>query len=204
MKFYDRRQAGQKLAKVISQKFPQIKNGIILALPRGGVVVGSEVAIDLNLPLDIVVTRKIGAPLNSEYAIAAVSSHKIILNKREVIDQEYLKKQTFQERQEILRRMGEYRGHRPYPQLAGKTIILVDDGLATGLTMKAAIEEIKLHKPAKIILAVPVAPPETVAELKKMVDATVILYEEPIFFAVGQFYEHFQQTSDREVKDLLG
>lgn len=201
--FRDRIEAGQKLAEKIAASFPLIKKGFILALPRGGVAVASELAERLNLPMDIIVTRKIGAPLNPEYAVAAVSSHQTVLNKRENVDAQYLKEQESRERQEIQRRMKEYRGKRPYPRLRDKTVILVDDGLATGLTMQTAILEVKTYKPLKIILAVPVAPPDTVLQLKTTVDKTIVLQEEPMFFAIGQFYQNFEQVSDEEVKTLL-
>lgn len=203
MKFFDRRKAGQKLAEELD-KLPKIKNGIILALPRGGVVTAAEIATKLNLPLDILVTRKIGAPLNPEYAIAAVSEHEVILSKREKVNPSYLKEQIKKERQEIQRRMEDYRGNRPYPQLQGKTVILVDDGLATGLTMEVAIREVKSFEPSKIIVAVPVAPPETYEYLKTLADQVIVLNIESMFFAVGQFYESFEQVTDQEVKELFG
>ena len=191
------------LAKELQTKYPRIHDGIILALPRGGVVVGEKIAEILNLPLDIIVTRKIGAPLNPEYAVAAVSENEIVLNPREDIDKEYLETETKKERQEIQRRIQEYRGTKPKIELAGKTIFLVDDGLATGLTMAVAIREVRRFNPAKIILAVPVAPPETIEKLRPLVDEVIVLNIEPMFFAVGQFYENFPQTTDEEVIKLL-
>lgn len=174
-----------------------------MALPRGGVVVGKIVAAKLSLPLDIIVTRKIGAPMSSEYAVAAVSSKEIVLNEKEETDQDYLASAVKKERQEIQRRLQAYRGKKPLPDLRGKTVILVDDGLATGLTMAVAIKEVRSSQPQKIILAAPVAPPQAVEKLKNLVDQTVILKIEPMFFAVGQFYKEFAQTTDEEVKNLL-
>jgi len=203
MKFFDRRKAGEKLTELFLKNHLQVDDSLILALPRGGVVVAAVMAEKLKLPLDIIVTRKIGAPSNPEYAIAAVSLKKIVLNESEKPNEKYLKEQVLKERQEILRRMKEYRGDRLYPSFKGKTIILVDDGLATGLTMQAAIEEIKLQKPARIIVAVPVAPPETFEMIKSMVDKAISLSIEPIFWAVGQFYQNFYEVSDLEVKKLL-
>ena len=204
--FEDRFQAGQKLADKIEKEKLSLKSreSIVLALPRGGVVVAKEVAKKMELPLDIIVTRKIGHPLNSEYAIGAVSSHKLFLNPHEKVDENYLKKETEKQRREIQRRLIVYRGKRPSPKILNKNVILVDDGIATGLTIQAAIEEIKFHKPKEIILAVPVAPPETFDKLKEVVDRTIILELEPVFFAVGQFYHHFEEVGDKEVKKLLG
>lgn len=202
MKFRDREEAGEKLAERLAD-YQNVKKGIILALPRGGVVVGAEISKELNLPLDIIVTRKIGAPFNPEYAIAAAGLNQVILNEKESIDQQYLKEQLQKERLEIQRRLKAYRGQRPEPKIKGRTIILVDDGLATGLTMQAAVSEVRRKNPAEIILAVPVAPPETLKKLEKLVDKTVVLKIEPVFFAIGQFYENFTQVSDQEVKDLL-
>jgi len=203
MVFKDRQVAGQKLARVIKEKYPKIKAGLVLALPRGGIIVGDEVARGLNLTLDIIVTRKIGAPLNPEYAVAAVSEHELILSPRENIDNNYIKDEAAKERKEIQRRLKEYRGDRPRIDLENKEVFLVDDGLATGLTMAVAVKEVKLQNPKKIIIAVPVAPPETIANLKSKVDEIIVLNIEPMFFAVGQFYENFPQTTDEEVRKLL-
>ena len=203
MIFKDRAEAGQKLAILLKKQSTHIKDGIVLALPRGGVVVGAEISKALNLSLDIIVTRKIGAPLNPEYAVAAVSENQLIVSPRENPDPEYLKEETSKERQEIARRVREYRGKRPAINLKNKIAILVDDGLATGLTMAVAIKEVRLQNPAKIIMAVPVAPPETVENLKSKVDEIIVLNIEPLFLAVGQFYENFPQTTDDEVISLL-
>jgi len=203
MTFKNRQTAGQELARLIKEKYPHVKDGLVLALPRGGVVVASEVAQALDLPLDIIATRKIGAPLNPEYAVAAVSEHKMITSPRENPDNQYLKEEIQKERREIKRRLKEYRGERDKLELKNKTIFLIDDGLATGLTMAVAIAEVRRQNPAKIILAVPVAPPETVEHLKSKADDILILSIEPMFFAVGQFYEDFPQTTDEEVKKLL-
>ena len=204
--FKDRIDAGWQLANKIKEQYPvshDIKNGIILALPRGGVVVGAEVAKVLNMPLDIIVTRKIGVPGNPEYAVAAVSEHELIVSSRENPDKKYLEEETKNERQEIARRVREYRGDRPEIDLKNKTAIIVDDGLATGLTMEVALREVRQKNPRRIILAVPVAPPETIERLKPLADRTVVLNIEPMFFAVGQFYTDFSQISDLEVKNLL-
>ncbi|MBM2821237.1 MAG: phosphoribosyltransferase [Candidatus Berkelbacteria bacterium] len=201
--FSHRNEAGRLLGQAILRKYPSIKNGIILSLPRGGVVIGSEVAKLLNLPMGIIVTRKIGAPFNSEYAIAAVSEHKIIFSAHEKIDKGYIKRETIKERQEITRRLIKYRGKKSSLNLRGRTVFLVDDGLATGLTMEVAIKEVRWQNPAKVIVAVPVAPPSTIEKLRQKVDDILVLKIEPTFFSVGQFYDNFDQVSDEEVIKLL-
>lgn len=203
--FRDRIEAGKKLAEEIKKKKWDLKkkDSIILGLPRGGVIVAAEISKELNLPLDIIVTRKIGSPLNPEYAIAAVGEHSLVLNPREEIDKIYLDDETKKERAEIRRRLESYRGDKIYPSLKNKKVLLVDDGLATGLTMQAAIEEVRFKKPFKIYLAVPVAPPETIENLKSQVDDYIVLIIESMFFAIGQFYENFEQVSDKEVIGLL-
>lgn len=201
--FKDRVDAGRQLAAKLKEKFPEARDTVILALPRGGVVLGAEVAKALNVPFDIVVTRKIGTPMNQEYAVAAVSEHEIIVNPREEPEAGYLKEETKKERQEIARRLKEYRGNKPRVELKNQTVILIDDGLATGLTMEVAIKEVRRAFPKKIMLAVPVAPPETIKNLKSQVDEIIVLKIEPMFFAVGQFYKDFPQVSDQEVINFL-
>ena len=204
MKVYrNRSRAGQLLGQKIIEKFPKLKNTIILALPRGGVVIGAEISKVLNLPLDIIVTRKICAPLSPEYAVAAVSENEVVLNPREDIDKKYLENETDKERQEIKRRLKEYRGNRSKIDLKNKIVFLVDDGLATGLTMEVALLEVKRYSPLKIVIAVPVAPPETIEKLRQKVDDLIVLDIESMFFSVGQFYENFPQVTDEEVKELL-
>lgn len=202
--FKNRQEAGQKLAAALKKKYPKLKETIVLTLPRGGVIVGAEISKALNLPLDIIVTRKIGAPFSPEYAIAAVSENEMVTSGRENPDKKYLEDEALKERQEIARRVREYRGSKPEINLKNKTVILVDDGLATGLTMEVAIREVRRKNPRQIILAVPVAPPETIERLKKLADEAVVLNIEPDFFAVGQFYTNFDQTTDEEVIKLLG
>ncbi|MEK7142878.1 MAG: phosphoribosyltransferase family protein [Patescibacteria group bacterium] len=201
--FQDRREAGQKLSEKLEEKYPRVENGLVLALPRGGVVLGKIIAQKLNLPLDIIVTRKIGAPGNPEYAVAAVSDHEIIISPRENPNPEYLEQEASNQRREIRRREKIFRMSKPSLEIKNKTIFLVDDGLATGLTMEVAIREIRIKKPKAIILAVPVAPPETAKRLVSQVDESLILAIEPNFFAVGQFYKYFPQISDQQVKNLM-
>lgn len=192
------------MAKLL-EKYKDAKDTIILALPRGGVVVGFEVAKVLNLPLDIVVPRKIGAPGNPEFAIGAITeTGEMILNEEVFgISESYLKNEAEKERAEAERRLKLYRGNRPPLSLKNKTVILIDDGLATGLTMRAAISSVKKMKAKKIIVAVPIAPPETVELIKKEVDEIFYLEAPPLFGAVGAFYKEFGETSDEEVIDLL-
>ncbi len=205
--FYDRYDAGQKLASVLGN-YKSKNDAIVLAIPRGGVVVGFEIAKALRLPLDIVVARKIGAPGNAEFAIGAVSEKgEVILNKDSIseyqISKDYIKKEAKTQRQEVKRRLAEYRGIKEPANLKDKIVVIVDDGIATGASIKAAISSVKADVPKKVILAVPVAPPDTIRELKKEVDEVICLETPETFFAVGQFYQIFDQTSDEEVKDIL-
>lgn len=203
--FQNRIEAGKKLAPEIKKAISaeDLEEAIILALPRGGVVTGAKAAKELKIPLDIIITRKIGAFLNSEYAIAAVSQNELIINPRENPDPIYLQKEAKKQRKEILRREKVFRQGRPAPRLENKTVILIDDGLATGLTMKAAILEVKKQKAKRIIVAVPVAPPDTVSEISQMVDKIIFLDAPEPFFALGQFYQNFPQVSDEEVIRIL-
>lgn len=205
--FLNRQEAGEKLALKL-KKYQNNSQAIILALPRGGVVVGYELAKRLNLPLDIIITRKVGAPGNPEFALGAVTQEgQLILNKETLnyynLDSDYLKKEAERQIQEIKRRLKKYRGARLLVNLKDKIVIIVDDGIATGASIKAAIYSIKNQKPKKIILAIPVGPKETIEELRKEVDKIVCLKEPEIFFAVGQFYQSFEQVPDEEVKKLL-
>lgn len=200
-------EAGQKLAEAL-QKYKNAENTIILALPRGGVVIGYEVAKKLNLPLDIVVPRKIGAPGDPEFAIGAVGeTGEGIFDEMTIgaygITESYLKNEIKKEKAEAARRLKLYRGSRPPLDLKNKTAIIIDDGLATGLTMRAAVKTVKKLGAAKIIVAVPVTPPEIAELIKKECDEIIYL-EAPAFFgAVGSFYDEFGQTTDEEVVDLL-
>lgn len=206
MLFQDRREAGQKLAKQLEMY--RGKRAIVLALPRGGVVVGYEVAKALNLPLDVIITRKIGAPGNPEYAIGAVAeTGDVQLNQEEIrlfgISPQYVNDEIRRQKQEIERRVQLYRGGRRLPSVRNKIVIVVDDGIATGFTMRASIRALKVEEPKKIVLAVPVAPPDVLDEMRKEVDEAVCLATPEPFFAVGAWYRHFEQTTDEEVRDYL-
>lgn len=205
MIFEDRREAGQKLAEALL-KYKNQPQTIILALPRGGVVVGFEIAKALNLPLDIIVPRKIGAPENPEYAIGAITeTGEGIFNEGEIgqVDKKWLAREIEREKKEAQRRLKLYRGGRPALNLRGQTVILVDDGLATGLTMRAAMAAVKKQKPAKIVVAVPVAAADTTEIIKKEAGELICLFIPPYFGAVGTFYENFEQTTDEEVINIL-
>ena len=208
MLFKDQVSAGERLAKELKKYKSQ--NAVILAIPRGGVATGFGLAQKLNLPLDVIVTRKIGAPDNPERAIGAVGETKgsLWMNKKLTsqlgVSKDYLQSETKIQKLEIKRREGVYRKGKKALDLKNKVVILVDDGIATGATMIAAIREIRNMKPEKIVVAIPVAPPETVEELKQEADEVVCLQTPRLFFAVGQWYENFKQYSDKEVIKLLG
>ena len=206
MVFHDRVDAGKKLADKLSQY--RSKDVVVLAIPRGGVVVGFEVAGDLGAPLSVIIPRKIGAPGNPELAIGAVTEEgdtyiDSIIVKSLGVTQSYIDEVKQLEVEEIKRRMKTYLGDRQRPELKGKTVILVDDGIATGATMKAAIRTLRRHGPAEVIVAVPVAPPETVESLKELADSVVCLETPSFFYAIGQFYREFDQVGDAEVIRLL-
>ena len=206
MVFKDRKQAGEQLAQKLVQYKGQ--DTLVLAIPRGGVVVGEEVARVLDSPLDVIVTRKIGAPGNPEFAIGAIGPYdQIFLNQEAIarynIPKEYLNAEIGRQGVEMERREKVYREGKPSLELKDKTVILVDDGIATGANVKVAVKSVKCQRPKKLILAVPVGPKETIEELKKEVDELVCLATPEIFYAVGQFYQEFSQTTDEEVMEIL-
>ncbi len=207
MFFVDRVDAGKKLAEKLL-KFKDIKNGIVLGLPRGGLPVAFEVAQILNLPLDIVVPRKIGLPGQPELAVGAVCEDGSVIFNEPLLRMANLKPADLQpiidkERQEAQRRLKKYRGDRPELDLKGKVVILVDDGIATGSTMRAAIASAKAKGAEKIIVAVPVIPPSTISIMKEEVDEIIYLDAPILFGAVGAFYQNFGQTTDEEVIALI-
>ncbi len=204
--FTDRIDAGKRLA--LALKDFSSKNGIVLGIPRGGVVVGYMIAKALNLSLDVIIPRKIGAPDNPELAIGAVAEDGTAILDNNLIkylgvNREYLKEETELQKQEIGRRLKLYRQDTSYPNLKGLDVIVVDDGIATGSTMKAALASVKNRGAASITVAVPVGPPSTIEELKNMSDRVVCLYKPEFFQAIGEFYGDFSQTSDEEVIRLL-
>ncbi len=206
MVFHDRVDAGKKLADKLSQY--RSKDVVVLAIPRGGVVVGFEVAGDLGAPLSVIVPRKMGAPGNPELAIGAVTEEgdtyiDSIIVESLGVTQAYIDEVKQEEVEEIKRRMKTYVGDKQRPEIQGKIVILVDDGIATGATMKAAIRTVRRHGPAEVVVAVPVAPPETIESLKELADSVVCLETPSFFYAIGQFYREFDQVSDTEVIRLL-
>ena len=194
----------------LSDKLKQYRgtDTVVLALPRGGVVVGHEISQALDLPLDIVVTRKIGHPSNPEYAICAVDEKGTLLcdeAERKMISESWLKEEVERQKKEAKRRLHLYRGNKKPIKIKGKNVILTDDGVATGLTMQLAILAIKAQKPQRVIVAVPVAPSEVVGDLKKKTDELIVLMPPKEFAgAVGAHFQEFGQIEDEEVVQLLG
>jgi putative phosphoribosyl transferase len=181
---------------------------IVLALPRGGVPVAFEVSQALGAPLDVFLVRKLGMPGHEEFAIGAIASGGVtVLNEETLRDygvgREQVEAVVEAEQRELERRERRYRGDRPFPDLTGRTVILIDDGLATGSTMRAAVAALRQERPARVIVAVPTAPPETCEELRPIVDEMICLITPDPFYAVGLWYEDFSQTTDDEVHELL-
>ncbi|MDA8052466.1 MAG: phosphoribosyltransferase [Rhodospirillales bacterium] len=208
MTFADRHEAGRKLAEKLLSF--QDRDPVVLALPRGGVPVGYEIARALSAPLDLVLVRKLGAPGQPELAIGAIAlgiKPEIVTDQNLIaelgVTSTELAAIQARELQELGRRRERYCAHRPPVPLAGRTAILVDDGIATGATMRAALRATRAAAPAHLVLAVPVAPPETLTELAEEADEIVCLERPRRFFAVGQFYRSFSQLEDQEVLDLL-
>jgi len=205
--FKDRVDAGMQLAQKLMQ-YKNDPNGIVLGLPRGGVPVAAEVANALHVPLDIVVTRKIGAPFNEELAVGALTQDGDVIWNEMIMQMNQLTPEDLtdtiaKETKEAQRRLQLYRhGRRPL-ELKGKTVFLIDDGIATGATMRAAIQYAKMHGAAKIIVAVPVAVIEAFEALKNTVDEMISLLLPKIFLGVGAFYDSFGQTSDQEVITIM-
>ena len=203
--FTNRTDAGKQLAKKL--EFAKEQNPIILAIPRGGIIVADAVASFLDCKLDIIVSRKIGAPFNSELAIGAVLHDGSYFPNSEVvkmlqIPQSYIDSEKAEQMKEIQRRLISYRGSVHY-DFVGKTVVLVDDGLATGATMVVAALWVKKQKPKNIIVAVPVGSRETVQKLAEIVDEVVVLSIPDFFNAVGQFYKNFDQVDDKEVQEIM-
>ena len=205
--FANRAEGGHRLAEALGH-YRGKPDTIIVALPRGGVVTGSAVAEDLDLPLDVLVVRKLGTPGHQELAMGAIGPGGTrVLNDYVVssfhIASDRIDAETKRQQAELERRERRYRGGRPPLAFAGKTVIIVDDGLATGSTMQAAVAVIRQHQPARVVVAVPVAPPDTLKRLGNVVDELVYLETPDPFFAVGSWYVDFDQVEDDEVIDLL-
>lgn len=205
--FKDRYDAGIQLASKLG-KYKENPDVIVFAIPRGGVIVAEVICDKLSLPMDIVVTRKIGAPFNEELAIGAVGptsgktlNHQAI--KMLGVSKEYIEKETLRKTEEVRTRLNKYRGSDKYNSLSGKKVLLVDDGIATGFTVIAAIKFLRELNPEKLILVTPVVAPDTLTEIKQQVDEVVYIISREPFHAVGQFYGRFPQISDSEVLRAL-
>lgn len=203
--FASRQDAGEKLARFLQQE--GVQGDFVVGLPRGGVVVAAEVAHELHLPLDIVVVRKIGHPWHREYALGAIAENGVVVLDEQLLRNNPLIRADLDEViQEETQRLLDYqaRFHRPAPpDLSGKSVILVDDGLATGATTEAAVLSLRKQNPASITVAAPVGSANAVDRLRRVADDIAVLYVDPDFDAVGRYYEIFTQTTDDEVTDLL-
>jgi putative phosphoribosyl transferase len=206
-RFHDRREAGQLLARQLAQ-YKDHDDVVVLALPRGGVPVGYEIARYLKAPLDVFVVRKLGVPWQPELAMGAIAGKGTEVLNGDVITAynippHVIRAVAEREGHELKRRLQEYRGDRPFPELRDRVVILVDDGLATGSSMRAAVNAVRLERPRELIVAVPVAASSTCREFEREVDGIVCLRTPPDFSAVGLWYEDFSQTTDAEVRELL-
>ena len=205
--YKDRFDAGRRLASMLSA-YAQRPDLVVLALPRGGVPVGFEVAMALGAPLDVFVVRKLGVPGHEELAMGAIASGGVRVVDRNVmqladVGEAELQSVTAIEQRELERRERQYRGDRAFPDLRTKVVILTDDGLATGSTMRAAVAALRQEGPSKVVVAVPVAAPDVCESFRSVADEIVCAATPTPFHAVGLWYEDFTQTSDDEVRDLL-
>jgi putative phosphoribosyl transferase len=205
--FQDRTAAGRVLASALRQ-YADRPDVLVLGLPRGGVPVAYEVALALGCPMDVFVVRKLGVPGHRELAVGAIASGGVRVLNRHVVEQlgippEAIEEVARQEQAELRRREHEYRGDRPAPEVQGRTVILVDDGLATGATMRVAVAALRLQRPAAIVVAVPAAAAETCEALRAEADHVVCALTPEPFYAVGMWYEDFSETPDAEVRELL-
>jgi predicted phosphoribosyltransferase len=207
MLFRDRKDAGRQLAERLAFLKGE-KNVTVLGIPRGGVVVAAEVAHALNVPLDIFIAHKIGAPFNPELAIGALTSNGEVLLDEDLVDrlalsEKEIARQVAHQREDIARRLAVFRKKRLPPEVKNKIVVVVDDGVATGSTILVALRALRKQEPGRLILAIPVGPPETIARLARECDQVVVLDTPVPFWAVGRFYLHFDQTEDEEVIELL-
>lgn len=205
--FADRVEAGERLAAALLER--GVEADLVLAVPRGGLPLGRAVADALDTPLDVAVAKKVGAPGNPEYAIGAVAADGSVWRDEQAIaatrsDEGYFEREREVVAESASRKAARYRGGRPAPDLAGRTVVLVDDGVATGATLRACIQQLRAAAAEHIVVAVPVGPPETVRELSALADTVVCLRTPSDFRAVGQFYDRFDQVSDGEAMAILG
>lgn len=210
MRFRDRRQAGRELAARLRERQDEgaLPDPVVLALPRGGVAVAAEVARTLDAPLDVLVVRKVGAPFHEEFGVGAMAGDGVPVFDRDALrllglSEADLAPVVERERTELRRREQLYRQGRPAPEPRGRTVIVVDDGLATGSTARAALRALRSHAPGHLVLAVPVGSPEAAALMLAEADEVVCLYEPAAFMAVGQWYEEFDQLTDEDVLEAL-
>ncbi|MFI9820392.1 phosphoribosyltransferase [Streptomyces sp. NPDC052013] len=210
MRFRDRRQAGHELAERlrVRQDEGAMPDPVVLALPRGGVAVAEEVARALDAPLDVLVVRKIGAPFHEEYGVGAMAGDEVPLFDLDALGRLGLSEADLapvvqRERTELRRREALYRQGRPAPELEDRTVIVVDDGLATGSTARAALRSLRRQSPARLVFAAPVAAPEGAESMRREADEVVCLYEPAGFMAVGQWYDDFEQLTDEDVLAAL-
>lgn len=208
MQFRNRTEAGQRLARELAARFGQRNDLLVLALPRGGVPVAFEVAKALDAPLDLFIVRKLGVPGQEELAMGAIATGGVrVLNDEAIrllrISPAVIDAVAARERRELARRERAYRGATPAPDVRGRTVILVDDGLATGATMRAAVTALRQQGPASIVVAVPTASPESCDEFRSEVDVIVCAITPDPFLGVGRWYVDFSQTTDDEVRALM-
>jgi predicted phosphoribosyltransferase len=203
--FRNRKDAGKKLAQAL-KKYTHL-NPIVLALPRGGVPIGYEIARELNAPLEVLIVRKIGAPWNPEFGVGAIAEGVQFLDEETLTETALkpsdLKALIERETIELKRRNHLYRGDHKFPNLEGRVVVLVDDGIATGASIQTALQALSKMKPSQVILAIPVAAKESLNKIRKQVDVIICLEVPEHFYAVGAFYHDFPQVSDKEVIELL-
>jgi putative phosphoribosyl transferase len=208
MTFENRRKAGRQLGVELIRRGYGGENTLVLGIPRGGLVVADEVAKALSAILDVIIARKLRAPYQPELGIGAVVGRDHILLNEEVIraagaSQDYLNREIAFQKEEIERRLRFYRGHRPAPEVAGRTVIVVDDGIATGYTFRASLESLRQGHPDRLVAAAPVAARDSAEMLKAFADEVVCLYTPPSFYAVGAWYQNFDQVTDEEAVAIL-
>jgi putative phosphoribosyl transferase len=204
--FRNRSEAGKQLAEKLTAYAK--RDVVVLALPRGGVPVAFEIAKTLDVPLELLLVRKLGVPGHEELAFGAVASGGVRVLNHDIVESLEISRETVElvtarEEAELERREKLYRGDKPFPKPQGKTVIVVDDGIATGATMRVSVEALRQHEPAKIIVAAPTSAPDTYQQLRLETDEVICLATPEPYLAVGTWYEDFSQTSDEEVKNLL-